>query len=606
MKFSANFLIQKRKEKWTETHDIEFDRKLRTAIAKKIIEDSELREEITRNPEKVIELLFVVVDKNQTTMPFFLNEVQREFIDILNDTIDKFNNSLISDISLLILKGRQQGFTTLVTAYQEACSITKRNFQGFTLADKAENAETIFENKAKFTFNQLPEIIKPTEKFNNKRQLLFDKLNSSWSVDTATKDVGRSRTINFFHGSECAFWKDGIATIQAGLGEAFTLNCIKIYESTANGYNDWQEMWSSGSHINCFFAWWKTSEYRIHIPSKQIEDEFISDIEKKQDWIYERLKWLRDVKKLDNEQLYWYFKKYEKYIDKELIKQEYPCSPDEAFLLPGQNAFNTTNIMNRLDVLKKPLKVGYFTYNYDDTKPEGKKISSIKWVNDPNGYIQIYKVPQSPKITKYCIGGDTAGDGSDFYTGHVLDARTGEQVAHLKHKLGAHQYVRQMYCLGKYYSYHLGNINEDALIGIETNFDTFPIMELQRLGYTNQYIREKFDEYTGKKEKRFGFRTTSLTRPVIISQLQQIVDEEIDKINDESTLRELLKIIKNKDGRIEAPSGGHDDDMMGLSIAHHIRLQVCFTEDIFSPYPEFREFNVEDSRKDYGEKIVIV
>ncbi|UKI57810.1 MAG: hypothetical protein L6V81_11150 [Clostridium sp.] len=42
--------------------------------------------------------------------------------------------------------------------------------------------------------------------------------------------------------------------------------------------------------------------------------------------------------------------------------------------------------------------------------------------------------------------------------------------------------------------------------------------------------------------------------------------------------------------------------MMGLSIAHHIRLQVCFTEDIFSPYPEFREFNVEDSRKDYGEK----
>ncbi|UKI57808.1 MAG: hypothetical protein L6V81_11140 [Clostridium sp.] len=174
---------------------------------------------------------------------------------------------------------------------------------------KLKNAETIFENKAKFTFNQLPEIIKPTEKFNNKRQFLFDKLNSSWSVDTATKDVGRSRTINFFHGSECAFWRDGIATIQAGLGEAFTLNCIKIYESTANGYNDWQEMWSSGSHINCFFAWWKTSEYRIHLPSKQIEDEFISDIEKKQDWIYERLKWLRDVKKLDNEQLYWYYKK---------------------------------------------------------------------------------------------------------------------------------------------------------------------------------------------------------------------------------------------------------------------------------------------------------
>jgi len=70
----------------------------------------------------------------------------------------------------------------------------------------------------------------------------------------------------------------------------------------------------------------------------------------------------------------------------------------------------------------------------------------------------------------------------------------------------------------------------EALIGIEANFDSFPLMELQRLGYTNQYVREAIDTYTGKTEKRFGFKTMSLTRPTIISRLIQIVREDVDSI----------------------------------------------------------------------------
>ena len=159
---------------------------------------------------------------------------------------------------------------SLITAYQLAFSLLNRNFQGFTLADKTDNTESIFQNKAKFPYEQLPNVIKPTEKFNNKRQLLFEKLNSNWSVDTATENVGRSRTINFFHGSECAFWKS-ISKVQAGLGEAFTIDCIKIYESTANGYNDFQKMWENGSGIKCFFEWWKTKEYRTNFENDEIK-----------------------------------------------------------------------------------------------------------------------------------------------------------------------------------------------------------------------------------------------------------------------------------------------------------------------------------------------
>ena len=435
--------------------------------------------------------------------------------------------------------------------------------------------------------------MKPTEKFNNRKQLLFEKINSSWAVDTATKDVGRSRTINFFHGSECAFWKDGIAPIQAALGEAFTKNCIKIYESTANGYNDYQKMWDSGAHINCFFEWWKTSEYRLKIPSETQKEEFINNIDKKDDWIFKRLRWLRDDIKLDIEQLYWYYKKYEAYLNKDLIKQEYPCSPEEAFLLSGANVFDVEIILNHLKTLQKPIKTGYFLYDYD-----GTSITNIRWHNDINGYIKIYNVPNSPKITKYCIGGDTAGEGSDYFTGYVLDAEDGKLVAKLRHQFDADMYAKQMYCLGMYFKY--------ALIGIESNFDSYPIMELTRLGYKNQYVREHLDTYTNKPTKSFGFRTTSLTRPTIISRLIEIVREHINLINDEDTLRELITITRNEKGRIEAPAGGHDDMMMGLAIAYQIREQVVLDKPIIRVDPTYRFQSEKPAHKDYGEKIQVI
>ena len=596
MSYTADFLIQKRKEKWEKTHDIEQDKRLREAIAWEMLSDSDLRKEILEYPEKLIELVFVVVDKDKKTKPFFLNEVQKEFIDILNQAIEDFKDGKITEISLLVLKGRQQGFTTLITAYQLACSVMKQNFEGFTLADESSNTEAIFQNKAKYPYSLMPDVLKPTEKFNNRRQLLFSKMNSSWTVDTATEDVGRSRTINFFHGSECAFWKCGIVPIQAALGQAFTADCIKIYETTANGYNDYKTMWDSGEHINCFFPWWKTSEYRTKIPPiTNIREEFLQNIQEKEEWIWERLRWLKNDIGLDEEQLYWYYKKYKGFIDKDKIKQEYPCTPDEAFLLSGKNAFNTEKLLARLASVPKPLKVGYFMYDYD-----GLRLTNIRWHPDRNGYIRIFAVPDSPAVTKYCIGGDTAGDGSDQFTAHVLDARTGVEVAAFDMEKGAAEYTRQMYCLGKYY--------KNALVGIEANFDTYPIMELERLGYDNQYVRLAQDTYTGKTEKRFGFKTTQLTRPTAVSRLIEIVEQHPESIFDEATLRELLKIIKNEVGRVEAPEGGHDDHMMGLAIAHDIRSQVTFDEEAMQMNRQ-DEFHIQSEKSvqyEYEDRITVI
>ena len=261
----------------------------------------------------------------------------------------------------------------------------------------------------------------------------------------------------------------------------------------------------------------------------------------------------------------------------------------------GKTVFDARAIQARLDNIPKPIKTGYFRYDYD-----GLKITNIQWVNDKDGYIQIYHAPNVNGYTEYAIGGDTAGEGSDYFVADAIDAKTGIQVAKLRHQFDADQYTRQVYCMGKYY--------KDALIGIEANFDSYPIMELQRLGYPKQYVRTAQDTYTGKTEKRYGFKTTSLTRPTIISRLIEVVREHCDTINSKETLEELLTIVRNEKGRIEAPQGGHDDQMMSLAIAHHIREQVVFPSEVINVAPQ-HHFSVEQKKEifyEFGDMVTII
>lgn len=229
----------------------------------------------------------------------------------------------------------------------------------------------------------------------------------------------------------------------------------------------------------------------------------------------------------------------------------------------GKTYFNAKNINERLDKLTKTVKIGYFEYDYD---LKTKMIKSYKWINDPEGFIKIYEDVQ--ENYPYVLGGDTAGEGSDYFTGHVINNVTGKQVAVLRSEFDEIEYTRQIYCLGKYYN--------EALIGLEANFSTYPINKLDELDYKKQFVREVEDTYTNKTEKRLGFKTTSITRPLILAELQKIVLEEVDKLNDKDTLEEMLVFVRNEKGRAEAKEGCHDDLVMGLAIAYYIRSQQSF------------------------------
>ena len=268
MAITAKQVIQKRKELWEIYQDPNRDFEYTLAVANELLENASLLKEVTDNPELLIEMTFTIVDKTKSTVPFFLNDVQHSFINLLNEKIKEHNEGKLLHLRFLVLKGRQQGFTSVITAYQLANTLIKKNFTGFTLADTADNVRAIFQDKAKYIYNQLPEILKPTEKYNSKTEMFFEKLNSSWRINVATDQVGRSRTINFFHGSEAAFWNCLISAIQSSLGEALTKDSIQILESTANGFNEFKDLWDSSEWINCFYEWWKTPEYKDNFESQ--------------------------------------------------------------------------------------------------------------------------------------------------------------------------------------------------------------------------------------------------------------------------------------------------------------------------------------------------
>lgn len=231
----------------------------------------------------------------------------------------------------------------------------------------------------------------------------------------------------------------------------------------------------------------------------------------------------------------------------------------------GGTYFDKANVNRRILENPQPVKVGYFEYDYVHERIIN---DSIRWVDDPGGYIRIYEEPQ--KGYPYVGGGDTSGEGSDWNVGAFTNNVTGEDAATLRVNFDEDLYARQMYCLGRYYN--------NALIGIEINFSTHPNKELERLGYPNLYIREQSpDAYTGKLVKRFGFQTTKLTRPLALGMLRTVVREKPECIKDLTTLQEMTTFVKNEKGKPEAAQGYHDDCVMARAINCYIAGQQSNT-----------------------------
>ena len=510
------------------------------------------------NTKQYIEKYIKIRDKSGKIINLQFNEPQQRLYDIIKE--QKLKNK---PVRIVILKARQLGFSTIVESILFKETTTKFNVNTGIITHQDEATKNLF-NMSKLMYECLPQEMKPAKKASNAQELIFDNdkgtgLKSKIRCMTAgSQGVGRSYTYDNLHVSELAFWPGNKKTTMTGLLQAVPNlpSTIIIIESTANGFEYFKEIWDGAvagenDFIPLFVGWNELKDYQMPYTGFELTSEEIQ-LQRDYNLSLEQLTWRRWCIRNNCSN------------DIEQFKQEYPITPEEAFISTGACYFNKEIIMGRINKIKniKPLRKGYFSYSIN-----GNKISDIEFIDDDKGYIDIYEEPKEGH--PYVLGGDTAGDGSDYFTGLVIDNSNSKQIVKLRHnKIDEDEYSRQIYCLGTYYN--------NALVGLENNYSTYPTKKLKEYDYPKMYIREVEDNITEVIQDKYGFLTTKATRPIILAMLKEIFRDNINYINDLDVLYEGLVFIKNEKGRPEAEQGKHDDLIMGLAITYYIRTQQSF------------------------------
>jgi hypothetical protein len=535
-------IIQKRKKLWDKNEEIEKDNEYLQSIANFILDpeanNERVEQELLEDPYLLIEMMFQIPNKKGKTVPFFLNNVQKDFLQQLEELKEKYPNE---QKKVLILKGRQQGFTSLITAYQLAYTVMRSNMSGKTIAHTREDTAGIFQMKAKFFFEHIPEIFQPKKKYDSKSEYFFDILNSHWTISTAgSKEGGRSSTVQMLHGSEVAFWKDAQAKL-AGLGEAIVPDGLLILESTANGYNYFKTLFDeaiegNNSYHAFFYQWWRTPEYRMEFETKEVLNQFKKAIKNKSRYknipskIMEKLAIVREKYNVDYEQLYWWSKKYQDKKDKAL--QEYPHSPADAFLTSGDTYFDSEKIKLLLNEIDKN--------NYIEERKH-------TW---------IWQKPVERAV--YIIGADVAeGVGGDASSATIYRVDRGftQVLVYHNNQIPPDRFGSILAQLGREYN--------NALIAVERNNHGHSVINTleNQENYYNLYEDDK-----GK----YGWHTNGESKFRMLDELDSAIRNGDININDWRLLNELLSVTK-EDKKVNING---KDRVAANAIAYQMRKYV--------------------------------
>jgi hypothetical protein len=195
-------------------------------------------------------------------------------------------------------------------------------------------------------YENTPQLVRPQVSTNNSKELIFGRLDSGYKIGTAeNKSVGRSSTIQLFHGSECAFWANASEHAKGILQAVPDAPGTEIIlESTANGVgNYFHQMWQKAEagmsdFIAIFVPWFWQPEYQREVCHGFTPSEYEVS--------------LKDNYGLTNEQLNWRrFKVVDLSVNgqdgEKSFCQEYPCNANEAFQLTGENTFIDSTIVMR-------------------------------------------------------------------------------------------------------------------------------------------------------------------------------------------------------------------------------------------------------------------
>jgi hypothetical protein len=469
-------------------------------------------------------------------------------------------------VRIIILKARQLGMSTVTEAIL---------FNWLFIHPHTNALVVTHENKATLSLFQKTKMYWDTWPFKNlyhtkyatKFGLNFSN-GSDISVATA-KNVqsGRGSTIHALHLSEFAFYPDPLG-LMSGLNQTIPdeHGTIVVIESTAQGTgNMFHEMWDQAcageiDYLPLFFPWWMHNGYRNH--AEHLDRDSFDDYE---EWLfnlcttigYEDYEGTHTITPDEAmEAIAWrrWAIPNKLYGDEDKFMEEYPATPDEAFIASGRPIFPPRFLR---DCFVKPRNegTGFLRERHDGT---------VIFEHQRGGPLTIFKAPsrRDTRSDRYFVSGDPSrsleGDPACM---QVINRATFEQVAVYHNNIDPVTFGHEMELLGRFY--HECMVCPEVEGGGQAT-----IAILLDHNYPNIWQHRWADKAPGKLSTSFGWSTSFNRKNWCIGFLKKLILERQIIIHDYKTYAQLRDYVQHDDSSSmgNATPGGHDDAVMALAI----------------------------------------
>ncbi len=308
-----------------------------------------------------------------------MGRIPLKFLGSQRYLIEKISEGLRQGIhTFVILKGRQLGVSSVTLALDIYWMFKNAGLQGAVVTDTDENRE-IFRSYIEQYIRSIPQAASRIKRHNRTQLIIKNSSRLVYMVAGTKKkgDLGRAKSVNFMHGTECSSWAD-----EEGFGSLINTLAQKnprrlyILESTARGYNMFYQTWEvakeSNTQMAIFIGWWRNELYAW--PEDSIEFKTYWDGELTSD---ERV-WVREVFEryhheiTPNQIAWWRWYVHDQMKGDEMhALQEMPPTEEYAFQLSGSKFFSSERV-NQAYQKAVEKECVYFRYifglNFEDTQ----------------------------------------------------------------------------------------------------------------------------------------------------------------------------------------------------------------------------------------------
>lgn len=518
---------------------------------------------IKKNPFLLITDGHLTIKPKQMNAPMAilrLKKAQKRVFDVIYQLW--LDNKIIR---ILILKARQTGISTLIEAILYAITSQTENINSLIISKDKEGSDYIFE-MSKLYQEQLNPAFKPKEKKSNEKKLEFESTHSQLMIDTAADSgAGRGTTLQLVHLSEYAFFRKArelmLAVSQAVPAMSRT---IIIKESTANGFNFFRDEYHAAEkgqndYVPIFIPWYWDEDYRMTVTDDfQVGDPSLGEISQDEFILREQMQ--REGIDFIEERLVWRRWCVRNNCAGSILKfhQEYPSTAREAFVATGDTYFDKTQLLRMLDALPQVKSFKADIVEVDN---------GFELRKDANGVFVFYEEPQADRRFQgaYTVAGDcSSGSGLDYSYIEACRCADGKTIATFHGKIEPDQMEEYVYLLGSY-------LNK-ALVAIENEKFGFAVNNSLKKRYGNIYRPIRHRDLDQVKTDKFGWETNSLTRPMMISALEEDIRQGAKDIPEERAIMECFTFIRNPETKkVEAAEGCNDDTVMTMAINSALR-----------------------------------